>query len=593
MPPEPDMPFLPDQPARDPEGVVVAYHGRTKHRFEAYARGPEALDWDAQPAPFRQFAGAPTTALSPLVPGGTESASAPLAARLALPLALDREGLTVAGDLPPAPWNRESLGAWLHLSLGITAWKVMGPDRWAVRANPSSGNLHPVEAYLLVGGEAARAVGLEPGCHHYQPEDHSLALRAAWPAPEGVRLILTTVMWREAWKYGERAFRYCQLDVGHALAGVDIAARALGWPSAPDTAWPWASLAALVGTDRSADFPVRARRRPQNHPETEEAEALVQLFPPGLPPGEPLPAMPPPDTRWYGPASAIDPYPFYDWPVIREVAQATRSPAASLAFSSPQLAPHVPVPLAETGIAFPGRPVGEVILGRRSAQRFQPETVLDRARFLHLLAALLPSTPGEGVGINLLLFVHRVSGFVPGLYYLERVPEPALRAPLSERFPGALDQAVVAVPIPGGSGEGPSRPLYSLAPVEAVPLRRLARSLHCHQDLAANACVALGFLGNLGAGMDQAGAPAYRALLRQAGMLGQRLYLVAEALGLRGTGIGCYFDDPVHDLLGLIPMTSPDIAPGVQSLYHFTVGDPLPDPRVQVEPPYPFPISTY
>jgi hypothetical protein len=33
-------------------------------------------------------------------------------------------------------------------------------------------------------------------------------------------------------------------------------------------------------------------------------------------------------------------------------------------------------------------------------------------------------------------------------------------------------------------------------------------------------------------------------------MIGQVLYLEAEAHGLRGTGIGCFFDDAVHDLLG-------------------------------------------
>lgn len=37
---------------------ILAYHERTKHRLERYAAGPEALDWDAQPNPFREFVGA-------------------------------------------------------------------------------------------------------------------------------------------------------------------------------------------------------------------------------------------------------------------------------------------------------------------------------------------------------------------------------------------------------------------------------------------------------------------------------------------------------------------------------------------------------
>jgi hypothetical protein len=62
-------------------------------------------------------------------------------------------------------------------------------------------------------------------------------------------------------------------------------------------------------------------------------------------------------------------------------------------------------------------------------------------------------------------------------------------------------------------------------------------------------------------------------------MIGQVLYLEAEAHEARGTGIGCFFDDAVHELLGL----SDD---RYQSLYHFTVGHPLEDPRLTTLPPY-------
>ena len=72
----------------------------------------------------------------------------------------------------------------------------------------------------------------------------------------------------------------------------------------------------------------------------------------------------------------------------------------------------------------------------------------------------------------------------------------------------------------------------------------------------------------------------YRQLYWEAGLIGQALYLEAEALGLRGTGIGCYFDDAFHQLLGLTDKT-------FQSLYHFTVGTPLTDARILSLPPYP------
>jgi hypothetical protein len=57
-------------------------------------------------------------------------------------------------------------------------------------------------------------------------------------------------------------------------------------------------------------------------------------------------------------------------------------------------------------------------------------------------------------------------------------------------------------------------------------------------------------------------------------MIGQILYLEAEAAGVRATGIGCFFDDPTHHLLGIVDH-------GSQSLYHFTVGGPVEDSRLQ------------
>ena len=71
----------------------------------------------------------------------------------------------------------------------------------------------------------------------------------------------------------------------------------------------------------------------------------------------------------------------------------------------------------------------------------------------------------------------------------------------------------------------------------------------------------------------------YRQLFWEAGMLGQVLYLEAEAAGVSGTGIGCYFDDAVHDLLGIKGQT-------LQSIYHFTVGTALKDTRLQTLPAY-------
>ena len=178
--------------------------------------GPGLLDWANQPEPFRSYAGAPRVEL-------------PLAGD---DLAASWGDLHRPGAVAPRPLDRASLGAFFELALGLTAWKEHGGARWALRANPSSGNLHPTEGYALV----AEAPGVPAGLYHYLSRDHVLerrldavgsGRRAASPAccpPASFLVGLASIHWREAWKYGERAFRYCQHDVGHALARVRYAA---------------------------------------------------------------------------------------------------------------------------------------------------------------------------------------------------------------------------------------------------------------------------------------------------------------------------------------------------------------------------------
>lgn len=531
--------------------VVKAYHQRTKHRFEAYAAGPSTLDWDAQPAAFRHYAGAVVTPL-PLVAGLAEGS--------ALRVALNRPFAEIGTGTAQAA-TLESLGALLNLALGITAWKTMGPDRWAVRANPSSGNLHPIEAYVLVAGFE----GLADGVYHYDPLDHVLSLRAALagdkaPAP-ALAIGLSSVMWREAWKYGERAFRYCQLDCGHAMGALRYAAGALGW-GMQLLALPQQALGHLLGLDRSEDFPGRATT------EREEAEVLLAVHFPasaGLDLGAWTQALA--GAVWQGKASTIDRHPMFRWPVVDAVAQASRrAPAADAA-------PLVPATSGRAAGSGSQRPLAQVVLGRRSAQRFDVQHVMPREMLLELVEAL--SAPdglpwdllGRPARIALLVIVHRVDGLAPGAYLLPRSDAMAgeLRTLLPERL--------TMNPVEGIPG------LRFLAGVDPQPLKRTARSLHCHQDIASSSCLALGMLARFDVELD-ADPAAYRDLLREAGLIGQALYLLAEARGLRGTGIGCYFDDPVHDFVGL-----PDRS--YQSLYHFTLGLPLDDARIETGSPYP------
>ena len=103
--------------------------------------------------------------------------------------------------------------------------------------------------------------------------------------------------------------------------------------------------------------------------------------------------------------------------------------------------------------------------------------------------------------------------------------------------------------------------------------------MSCHQEIAGDGAFSLGMIAEFAESIRATGAWWYRKLFWESGLLGQVLYLEAEAAGVRGTGIGCYFDDAFHNLLSLG-------GDRFQSLYHFTVGGPVDDPRLMTLPAY-------
>ena len=538
----------PDRAPPDPLAVVRAYHAATTHHFHRYARGPGELDWETQPDPFRRYAGAPLVPLEhlPADAGPTYDA--------------------VMGEssIPPAPLDRASLSALLLDAFGLTAWKQYGASTWALRANPSSGNLHPTEAHVLA--PAIPGVSDTPFLAHYAPREHALELRAslsaeAWRAlasdlpPCALFVALTSIHWREAWKYGERAYRYCQHDVGHALGALAVSAAALGWRMELWDALSHEDLTALLGL---ADA---------HGAEPEEPDVLVALVPRAAPelalPSSIDASLLP--RAFAGRPNELSPAHVH-WGAIDAVAQACRKPRTTTA----RLARFPSVPPA-----YPARPkaLRSLVRQRRSAVDFDGQTSLSRDAFLRMLdattrgtALALPWSPR----VHLALFVHRVTGLEPGLYL--HVRDEAERPLLQTAFekPFAWERVDTGA-------RGPE--LHRLQPGD---LRDAARAIACHQDIAADSSFALAMLARFEPELARHGASVYPRLYWECGLVGQILYLEAEAGGVRATGIGCYFDDAMHALLGLASSR-------YRSLYHFTVGGPVDDPRLQTWPAYPPP----
>jgi SagB-type dehydrogenase family enzyme len=551
------------------------YHDGSKHHFTRFAAALGYLDWASQPNPFRSFS-VPAIPLSPLSSPQPEPRSrAPAACDAVGDAGVIPIGREATYDrlfeppLRPPPVSASAVGEVLRYALGLSAWKRLGDSRWALRVNPSSGNLHPTEAYVVVAPVAS--VADTPAVYHYAPDRHALELRCrfdagAWVAacgdPSAVWLVaLSSIHWREAWKYGERAFRYCQHDLGHAIAAVRLAAALAGWRVSMLPQWSHRTIAAVTGIDRDEDF-VEAER---------EEPACVLAVTAGTPPASLGDGRPLADAirrgRWSGRASQLS-EDHVDWTFIDQIARATADHGRG------SLHPTTGAGLAAPADPHPadrGLDARRLILRRRSALAFDGHSATRADQFERLLSRVMPGShaPWDALWwtprVHLALFVHRVEGLSPGLYFLVR-DRDAL-GPLKAACRGEFFWEPASATVP----------LFLLARSDC---RLLARRVSCDQDVAADGFFSLGMIAQFDASLREHGQSFYRHLFWEAGFIGQILYLEAEAAGARATGIGCFYDDPVHEVLGL-----EDHA--FQSLYHFTVGVPVEDRRLTTEAPYP------
>jgi SagB-type dehydrogenase family enzyme len=564
-------------PGMEPLDQVIRYHQATKHHLFRYARALGYLDWANQPNPFRRYIGAPLIRLPLLKPDED-------------PLSPPYEDLYRPDSAPIVSISLRSISRFLEYALSITAWKQAGESKWALRSNPSSGNLHPTEGYLVIGPVPELAT--TSGLYHYAPKEHALEQRVSYSTellaalmknfpPHAFLVGLSSIHWREAWKYGERAYRYCQHDAGHAIGTLRIAAAALGWrmmllEGLSDETIEW-----VLGLNRAMDFEGAERE----HPDMLAAvwpppSAQIPLF---LDPGAVYELVNDSLERWQGKANRLSPEDPVAWEIIDDVASAARKLTihrkSVQAPGRPRTTPTHPSPLEGEG-ERPELSASQVIHQRRSALAFDGKTSLSSENFFHMMLRVMPRVeldiaarpmPWDAIPwnpmIHLGLFVHRVNDIPPGLYMLLRDPskkeifQQAMHPQFEWRRPPACPEDL---------------PLYLL---EEGNAQQLAAQVSCHQEIAGASAFSLGMIAEFEAALRSHGSWFYRRLFWETGLIGQVLYLEAEAAAVRATGIGCFFDDPVHEVLGFKGLH-------FQSLYHFTTGGPVDDPRLTTLPAY-------
>lgn len=511
--------------------IVYEYHDRTKHQPKRYAASRGNMDWSIQPDPFRRYADVKLITL-PLI----EENSSPTYAEL------------FDNTRKSEPLSIDTIAQLLQYSLGLAAWKSIGSDSWALRCNASSGNLHPTEATLIL--PPIDGISTQSIIAHYAPKEHALEILATFETtfwdtmPKGSLLLgISSILWREVWKYGERAFRYTQLDAGHAQQAITLSAMLSNWMTRRIDDISISGLDHLLGLDQPERY----------HDEEREVSDMLLLI-------SPQEADRPKMTQllqeipehFNGIANRLS-HGHHYWEAIELIERAT----------------HVD-PVTRQHIAMGPAPerkskdsAKSLLRKRRSAQAMDSgRASITKDAFLHLMASI--SAPLEAIepAADLVLFIHAVEGLPQGLYLLLRN-----KRHLEELKKEMMDSFVWQEVEPG---------LFLL---EHGDLRNQANFISCSQDIASDSAFSLGMLCEFTPQIEAFGAQRYKELYWECGAIGQQLYVEATALGLSATGIGCYLDDVMHRLLGLSDNH-------FQILYHFTIGQAIVDIRLKTLPSY-------
>ncbi len=213
--------------------------------------GPAMGEQDTalMPYAYKVYVDLPAIALPPL----TDLPDAPLSALAALRASGDD------GDQTP---DLNSIARICLLSNGILKRGSHRPDTPVIeyRAAGGTGARYHLELYLAVSGVAE----LPDGLYHYAAHDHSLRqlregdVRGALVAATGqepaiadapVVLAMSSVFWRNAWRYQDRAYRHAWWDGGTTLANVLALAAAQAIPARLVLGFVDTAVNALLGID--------------------------------------------------------------------------------------------------------------------------------------------------------------------------------------------------------------------------------------------------------------------------------------------------------------------------------------------------------
>ena len=486
-------------------GAAWAYHDATKHTWASVRTSAHMMDFTNQPRPWKLY----ETELPAVDLGDDAGASGATA--------LDAIGGSADGA---AELTLPKIAALLLLSAGVTKQRAFPGGTMRFRAAACTGALYHIELYLITPDlpGTPNLPGLPAGVYHYGAHDNALRLLRAGdfrgalarstggePAVSSAQAVVayTTTYWRNAWKYGARAYRHAFWDSGTIIANTLAAASAHGIAASVVSGFVDDDVNRLIGVDG----------------ETEATVALVPLGRAAAPPAE-EPSVEPLALRTV-PLSREE----IDFPPIRAMHAASALGPDDVAAWRLAGAPRTEAPTGKL-VALPeasggGRGLEATIARRGSSRNFERVSVslADAAAVLRAVGHRVPldaTAPGARALTDAYVIANAIDGVPAGAYrYLS-----------------------------GGGRDGPALEL-----LDAGETREAAAHLDLDQALGGDAAFNVYFLADLHALLPQLGNRAYRAAHLDASIAAGRAYLAAYALGLGATGL-TFYDDEVTDFFG-------------------------------------------
>eukprot|EP00033_Pygsuia_biforma_P006157 GCRY01006849.1.p1 GENE.GCRY01006849.1~~GCRY01006849.1.p1 ORF type:complete len:568 (-),score=74.15 GCRY01006849.1:3-1706(-) len=497
----------------------------------------------------------------------------------------------------------EQLSYLLFNSVSLSCKKMYtADDVSSLTVNPTAGNLQPLELFVVLpfslDAVKEKAV-LYPGVYHYDKKEHSLGLRREiTPSPEfpsdGFWIGISGIAWRETWKYGMRSLRYMLLDLGHAIASLQYAARSCGLTMHFDLSCAPSQLEHLLGIsnqiageEEHCCFVLRCEPLQKGGRDSVKSGIAphLSLLSSGKIIGAPKPISKK-CANIYPEVSAIF----------------TQLSKIALPFALSTFEDFFSSSSAESRKSWVTTPLEAPRL-RRSPFVLQTSYTCQLPVFCELLSAMtLPESLFLGV------FVHNVENLNAGVYIYCRNPALIQKVKKCQDSYNAYIEKVVKEEVE--PHEKVLLQFYEVqyrSPCEMAPLpevlpglffvrggdyRHMVKFAAGGQDFASNGCFTLMMGGFLYDSMVSSGPGAYKQLHLEAGASAHSLCLCTTLNGLATRPMGAFFDTVALDVLGLGSGSrgecelTPDF-PAV--LYMLGVGKARTDERIAKLDPYVFP----